>query len=172
MSSYARRVAGFRFWSIAVLSAAVLQFGAVSTAAPQSGDFPDLSQLQPDTVVAVVNGNPISFASIVYAHQQLPGSYRDLPLAQIMPQVVQLVIEQRLLAEEAARNSMHQGVKYQAALQFEADRLLQEQFIASAVTGRVGDRAELGEVPAAVATALTAAVGTGVGLGDVVTVAA
>ena len=85
MSSYARRVAGFRFWSIAVLRAAVLQFGAVSTAAPQSGDFPDLSQLQPDTVVAVVNGNPISFASIVYAHQQLPGSYRDLPLAQIMP---------------------------------------------------------------------------------------
>ena len=141
MSLYARRVAGFRFWSIAVLSAAVLQFGAVSTAAPQSGDFPDLSQLQPDTVVAVVNGNPISFASIVYAHQQLPGSYRDLPLAQIMPQVVQLVIEQRLLAEEAARNGMQQGVKYQAALQFEADRLLQEQFIAAAVTDQLDDEA-------------------------------
>ena len=141
MSSNARRFAGFRFWSIAVLSAAVLQLGAVSTASSQNGEFPDLSQLQPETVVAVVNGNPINFASVVYAHQQLPGSYRDLPLAQIMPQVVQLVIEQRLLAEEAARNGLHQGVKYQAALQFEADRLLQEQFIASAVTGQLDDEA-------------------------------
>ena len=58
-----------------------------------------------------------------------------------MPQVVQLVIEQRLLAEEAARNGMQQGVKYQAALQFEADRLLQEQFIAAAVTDQLDDEA-------------------------------
>ena len=56
-----------------------------------------------------------------------------------MPQVVQLVIEQRLLAEEAARNGMQQGVKYQAVLQFEADRLLQEQFIAAAVTDQLDE---------------------------------
>ncbi len=141
MSLQARRSTGLRFWSLAVLTTAVLQFGAVTRAAPQADAFPDLSQLEPQTVVAVVNGNPINFASVVYAHQQLPGSYRDLPLAQIMPQVVQLVIEQRLLAEEAARNGMQQGVKYQAALQFEADRLLQEQFIAAAVTDQLDNEA-------------------------------
>ncbi|MAH87968.1 MAG: hypothetical protein CMF26_05105 [Kiloniella sp.] len=120
-------------WTPALAGPARGQAGSVS--------YPDLSQLQPDTVVAVVNGNPINFATIVYAHQQLPGSYRDLPLEQIMPQVMQLVIEQRLLAEEAARNGMQQSVRYQAALQFEADRLLQEMYIATAVTDQLDDEA-------------------------------
>ena len=52
----------------------VLKLGAVSTASSQNGEFPDLRQLQPETVVAVVNGNPMNFASVVYTHQQLPGS--------------------------------------------------------------------------------------------------
>ena len=36
------------------------------------------------------------------------------------------MIEQRLLAEEAVKQSLHEDVAYKAALQFQADRLLQE----------------------------------------------
>lgn len=110
-------------------------------AAAQEGQYPDLSALQPDTVVAVVNGNPLNFAQIEYAYRLLPGGYTDLPLEQILPQVIQLVIEQRLLAEEAAKANLHKQVDYLAALQFQADRLLQETYIDIMMAEQLTDEA-------------------------------
>ena len=107
----------------------------------QDAQYPDLSELSPDTVVAVVNGNPINFAQIEYAYALLPNDYTSLPLAQILPQVVQLVVEQRLLAEEAVKAAMHEEVAYQAALQFQADRLLQENYIRKMMTDQLTDEA-------------------------------
>ena len=114
---------------------------SLRSAAAQEGQYPDLSALQPDTVVAVVNGNPLNFAQIEYAYRLLPGGYTDLPLEQILPQVIQLVIEQRLLAEEAAKANLHKQVDYLAALQFQADRLLQETYIDTMMAEQLTDDA-------------------------------
>lgn len=128
----------FRFGTLGALSL-ILTFSGLSRA--QDTQYPDLSQLSPDTVVAVVNGNPINFAQVEYAYALLPGDYTNLPLAQILPQVVQLVIEQRLLAEEAVKEAMHEEVTYQAALQFQADRLLQETYIRQMMADQLTDEA-------------------------------
>ena len=114
---------------LALTQTAAAQNAATDAANGTEGAFPDLSELEPDTVVAVVNGNPINFAQVVYAHALLPGELSSLPLPQILPQVVQLVVEQRLLAEDAVTFGMHDSIEYQAALQFQADRLLQEAYI-------------------------------------------
>ena len=114
---------------------------ASTSGAQDDNSYPDLSQLSPETVVAVVNGNPINFAQVEYAYTLLPAELTALPLAQILPQVVQLVIEQRLLAEEAVKQSMHEDVAYKAALQFQADRLLQETVIAQMMADQLTDEA-------------------------------
>jgi len=124
-----------------MMSAAVTIGLLSATASAQEASFPDLGQLQPDTVVAVVNGNPINFAQIEYAYELLPGEYTSLPLEQILPQIVQLVVEQRLLAEEAVKQRLHEDVRYEAALQFQADRLLQESYIAGMMADQLTDEA-------------------------------
>ena len=49
------------------------------------------------------------------------------------------MIEQRLLAEEAVNQSLHDNTAYQAALQFQADRLLQETYIAQMMADQLSD---------------------------------
>lgn len=128
---------------LALIAALIFSFALpVNAQENASSDaYPDLSQLEPETVVAVVNGNPINFAQVTYAYSLLPADYTSLPLAQILPQVVQLVIEQRLLAEEAVREKMHQNTAYEASLQFQADRLLQERYIDTMMEDSLGDEA-------------------------------
>ena len=123
------------------LGALLLIFGHSGLGRAQGSQYPDLSALAPDTVVAVVNGNPINFAQVEYAYTLLPADLTTLPLAQILPQVVQLVVEQRLLAEEAVKTAIHEDVAYQAALQFQADRLLQERYIRKMMTDQLTDEA-------------------------------
>ena len=130
-----------RLRTLATVGVLTLGLLASANAVAQESQFPDLGQLQPETVVAVVNGNPVNFAQIEYAYSLLPGDYTDLPLVQILPQVVQLVIEQRLLAEEAVKAGLHQDVRYEAALQFQADRLLQESYIAGMMAEQLTDEA-------------------------------
>ena len=132
----------FRQVMVAALLAVSTAFSYGSPANAQDEDrFPDLSALEPDTVVAVVNGNPINFAQIQYAHALLPADLAAMPLAEILPQVVQLVVEQRLLAEEAVSQGMHESVEYQAALQFQADRLLQERMLRAVLEDQFSDEA-------------------------------
>ena len=131
--------------TLALLSALVLTLASASMARAQGDQdgetYPDLSQLDPETVVAVVNGNPINFAQIEYAYSLLPETFTALPLVQVLPQVVKLVIEQRLLAEEAVKVQMHQNAGYEAALQFQADRLLQERYIEAMMADSLSDEA-------------------------------
>ncbi len=131
--------------TLALLSALVLTLASASMARAQGDQdgetYPDLSQLDPETVVAVVNGNPINFAQIEYAYSLLPETFTALPLVQVLPQVVELVIEQRLLAEEAVKVQMHQNAGYEAALQFQADRLLQERYIEAMMADSLSDEA-------------------------------
>jgi len=128
-------------FKLAPLGALLLIMSFASAGRAQDAQYPDLSDLSPETVIAVVNGNPINFAQIEYAYALLPSDYTTLPLAQILPQVVQLVVEQRLLAEEAVKDDMHEEVAYQAALQFQADRLLQESYIRKMMTDQLTDEA-------------------------------
>jgi len=133
----------FLIGALTTLSALIL-FGPPSGAQDgetAGGPYPDLSELEPDTVVAVVNDNPISFGQVEYAYTLLPGDLGARPLAQILPQVVQLVVEQRLLAEEAVSQGIHQQASYQAALQFQADRLLQERFIRNMMAEQLSEEA-------------------------------
>lgn len=131
--------------TLALLSALVLTLASASMARAQGDQggetYPDLSQLDPETVVAVVNGNPINFAQIEYVYSLLPETFTALPLVQVLPQVVELVIEQRLLAEEAVKAQMHQNAAYEAALQFQADRLLQERYIEAMMADSLSDEA-------------------------------
>lgn len=123
------------------LPAAQAQAQAEDGASTTGQAYPDLNQLTPETVVAVVNGNPINFAQIEYAYSLLPGDYTALPLEQILPQVVQLVVEQRLLAEEATKANFHKDPRYLASLQFQADRLLQEAYIVRMMAEQLTDEA-------------------------------
>ena len=134
---FANRTFGLTTLGSLVAACLTLTWASVSHA--QDDAYPDLSQLSPETVVAVVNGTPINFAQVEYAYALLPDDFTARPLAQVLPQVVQLVIEQRLLAEEAVNQSLHDNTAYQAALQFQADRLLQETYIAQMMADQLSD---------------------------------
>lgn len=71
--------------------------------------FPVGSQeISPDTVLARVDGRSITYADIRFAQASLPRQYRDVPTAQILPTLVDMLIESELVIAEARRRGLHE----------------------------------------------------------------
>ncbi len=54
-----------------------------------------------DMVVATVNGKPVTLAEVIIARSTLPQQYQQLPDAQLMPALIDQVVVQQLLAQQA-----------------------------------------------------------------------
>ncbi|MDF2234616.1 peptidylprolyl isomerase [Albimonas sp. CAU 1670] len=54
-----------------------------------------------DTVVATVNGKPVTLAEVIIARASLPQQYQQLPDAQLLPALIDQAVVQELLAQQA-----------------------------------------------------------------------
>ncbi len=72
---------------------------ALLVLAPQAGR----AQSGDDPVVATVNGEPVRRAEVMAEMGALPAHYRELPLDQLYPVVLNRIIDGRLLLAEALK---------------------------------------------------------------------
>lgn len=98
--------------------------GAVSVL---SAGLPALAQ--EDGVVATLNGEPITEADIAMAEADLDPQFGRLPEAQRRAAALSAVIDVRLFATEAEKQSIDQGEDFQQRMEFLRERALHSAYI-------------------------------------------
>ena len=98
--------------------------GAVSVL---SAGLPALAQ--EDGVVAMLNGEPITEADIAMAEADLDPQFGRLPEAQRRAAALSAVIDVRLFATEAEKQSIDQGEDFQQRMEFLRERALHSAYI-------------------------------------------
>lgn len=91
------------------------------TAALALSAFPaaaqDAASYDADTVVATVNGTEITIGHMIAYRDALPAEYARLPDAQLFPGILNQLIDQQLLADEAARLGKDDGQRVRLTIE-------------------------------------------------------
>ncbi|MPY69835.1 MAG: peptidylprolyl isomerase [Alphaproteobacteria bacterium] len=82
-----------------------------------------------DAVVATVNGQEITGADVQDFFETLPPQYRQMPMEQIYPQLVERLIDQRLLAGAARSSGVADTPEFKKQMKMLTDGLLQEAYL-------------------------------------------
>jgi peptidyl-prolyl cis-trans isomerase C len=120
-----------------IILAAALPFMAAGAAA--QGIAPAPAGPPPNAVVATVNGQEITGADLAAYIETLPPQYRSIPLDQIMPQLVERLIDQKLLAEAARKSGVADRPEVKKRLQLITEGLLQEAYLQGEIGPKLSD---------------------------------
>lgn len=93
----------------------------------------------PDTVVATVNGEPVHYAEVEMIYDELPEQYRQLPIAMLYDQLVELLIDRKLMAKAARSEGMGEDPGVQRAIAFAGDGALENAYISKLLRERLTD---------------------------------
>lgn len=119
--------------------AAVAAFLAIS-----AGAVPAIATAQsgePDPVVARVNDHEIHFSDVKVAKLGLPAEYREIPLAQIYPALIEQLVNQALITQAAEQENLDQDPQVQQRIAYLTGRVLQEAYLNRRVEAEVTDDA-------------------------------
>lgn len=111
-----------------VLARCLAVAAALAALAPAPG-------LADDPVVANLNGSEIRQSDVLRARGRLPASLRNKPLEQIVPLLTTMVIDSRLLADEAREQGIAYEPEVRAQINTVTDLVLEQELL-----GRVLDR--------------------------------
>jgi peptidyl-prolyl cis-trans isomerase C len=104
-----------------VAAAVVVAAGLAGGAAAQTaGD---------DPVAAVVNGEKIYRSEVMTIYQGLPEQLRQLPAAAIYPQIVQRLIDRKLMAQAAKKEGYLERADVKRRLEIDQEQVLQEAYL-------------------------------------------
>ncbi|WP_316013709.1 peptidylprolyl isomerase [Roseobacter sp. HKCCA0434] len=90
-----------------------------------------------DTVVATVNGTEITLGHVVAIRDRLPQNYRSLPPEVLLPGLVDQLIDQTLLSDEAVEAGAEDLARVQIQLDNERRGILSNETIATVLAGAV-----------------------------------
>lgn len=99
------------------------------------------SELDPDQVVARVDDMEIKLIEVMAAYQALGERVRQIPFAQAYPQVLNLVIRQRLLARAARERDLDETEEHRQRMEIFENQLLQEAFLRDIYENQVTEEA-------------------------------
>jgi peptidyl-prolyl cis-trans isomerase C len=113
-----------------------------------------LAQTEPDPVIAIVNGEEILNSDLVMFHASLPEQYRQISLEILHDQLLEGLIETRLLAQAAVEAGMMDDPEVKRRLAYVAKDALQQsyldQMLAAEITEerqRAAYQATIGDTP-------------------------
>jgi peptidyl-prolyl cis-trans isomerase C len=92
-----------------------------------------------DPVVAIVGGEELHASEIVLMHQSLPAQYRQLPMEMIYPQLVQRLVDRKLLAKAALDAGVDQDADYKRRAAYVTESLLQEIYVLHKIEATLTD---------------------------------
>ncbi len=96
-------------------------------------------QAEGDPIVATVNGTKILRSQVVEAYSNLPEQYRQVPMDQLYPVLVNSLIDSKLAADQARKEKIHESAEFKAELAAITDRLLGAKLIQERVDAKISD---------------------------------
>ena len=92
----------------------------------------------PETVVAELNGTPITFADIVAFQQGIPNA-AEMDTASILPRLIEFYIDQKLMMAAAKGRGLEKDPQVQEHLQRLEDELVRQAYLRDEISDRVND---------------------------------
>ena len=105
-----------------IVATTMLALVAVGAAHGQSGDAED-------GVVATVNGEEIRESDVAMLFSSLPAQYSQFELTAIYPQLVESLVDRKLLAQAARREGLADTAEVKHRLAYLTDEVLQDAFL-------------------------------------------
>jgi peptidyl-prolyl cis-trans isomerase C len=93
----------------------------------------------PDTVLATINGEPVTEADLELALADLDQQFARLPAEQRRAAAMSAIIEIRLLAEKASAEGLDKSPDFQRRIEFLRQRTLHSALVANEVAGKITD---------------------------------
>lgn len=123
------RIAGA--FALSVAATLVIPAAAQTTAkkAPEGRS----SQIDMETIVAKVNGKPITMGDMVAAKNDLPEPYNDTPMQKLYEPLLREMIERRLIAAAAEEAKLFEDPAVARRLKETRARILQDEYLRRAV---------------------------------------
>lgn len=119
----------------------ILRIGAAAAMVALSGAAVLAQDVQPDAVVATVNGEAVTEADLSIAIADLDQQFAQLPEDQRRAAALTAVIEIRLLSAEAEKQGLADGEEFNRRMELLRQRALHSAYIDQEVASRVSDEA-------------------------------
>jgi peptidyl-prolyl cis-trans isomerase C len=115
--------------AFAVAAALAAPASAQQGTAPAQTAAPAATPDPATVVVATVDGDKITLAELMAVKSQLPQQYRDMPLEMLYAQLLDQVVERRIIAQAADKAGLEQESEVQAKLHNAREGVLLEAYI-------------------------------------------
>ena len=99
----------------------------------------DAQQIDPEQVVATVNGDAITMADLMGLFQELPEQYRQLPFDVLFPNLVNNAIDSRLLIAAAYSSGMENDPDVVEAVARFTERVMQQAYLDNEIDAQLTD---------------------------------
>lgn len=94
-----------------------------------------------DPVVALVNGTEIHFSQAQAAHKRLPKDFQRISIEEILPRLVDSLVDTHLAAAKARQEKLHETEEFNAQMTWIANQVLQRLMLGKIMEGVVDDAA-------------------------------
>ncbi len=98
---------------------------------------PDEQAKTEDAVVATVNGQKIRQSDVAQLYNALPGQYRQLPIEFLQDQLVERLVDQKLVTAKARADGTEKDAKYKERLAQAKDQLLEDVWLTKEIDKRL-----------------------------------
>ncbi len=98
---------------------------------------PDEQAKADDAVVATVNGEKIHQSDVSQLYNALPGQYRQLPIEFLQDQLVERLVDQKLMTAKAKEDGTEKDEKYKERLAQAKNQILEEVWLTKEVDKRL-----------------------------------
>ena len=82
-----------------------------------------------DDVIATVNGMPVYNSEVAMLYQSLPDQYKRMPMQVLFPQLVDAIIDRKIVSQVAEKEGMLNDPTVSKRLTFTRDSILQDMYI-------------------------------------------
>ena len=113
-------------------TAAALLLAATASSPVMAEDAakkPAKSAEQVDDVIATVNGVPVYNSEVAMLYQSLPDNYKRMPMQMLFPQLVDAIIDRKIVANIAEKEGLLKDERVKKRLTFTRDSILQDMYI-------------------------------------------
>ena len=94
-----------------------------------------------DDVLAIVNGEKIDRTDVMMARNRLPAQLRELPEEQILPVLINVVIDSRLIADQARKENIADEPEVKAQMQIVQDMVLEQTLLTRHLQDKITEEA-------------------------------
>ena len=122
------------------LSALCLSPVMAQEAAPAAPAAPAAAPVDPNTVIATVNGQPLTEADLVLAEGELSQQFAQLPPEQRRAAALSAAIEIRVMAAQAVTTGLDKDPDFQRRMAFLQQRALHGEMVEKGVVDKVTDQ--------------------------------